>query len=727
MGLYGVQTCPSCFIGGPMNDFSLKSIPEASRELASLLVSPYPSHEFKKIPPLNIDVREDKAFASNEWLSLGSVSVFPESTDEAHSEDNEHFPLRHAIDFGSFQWRIPSSDSLHKEIKDLIGITNNDTHIIKAEHSLNALVHAAMRAGLLDPILDADAVIHMPYRKPLTVVADTSAILQGGLDFIARFLCPAARIKIPSVAQMELVNNADRYFSLRRKYSSLIDAKIKPKYKIGLLQEHAKSQGGQRVLLRLELQTDIEIERSKIGADPLRGVFYADTDSEFRSLGLSHVQKSFADRLILETARNHLNHVSPGHPVMLMTSDQGLARMALSEGIPPLFFASPKLSDIVDRTLPGCRFHPFKGELFSVSLTSILWELATTFGISRLQTKHGDSIEFHAIGEELEWHPYCAKDDLLWIRRISGSRNNRSSSIDPDQETENPITVETISPIEPIAKNQNTTITQNADKSHSRVTSYNFDVAKLLELILMLQNNEKLLKTQIKENLGISSDSTLRNYVNFLRSGKIIRCEDICAMSTETTVAMQQAIINRDINSLQEVFMKVPSFHSFIEWIRESRPADKSDATVVNERSFACYSDIADICALGIRIPYNGPVYSTENNPTASEFAKLALETYENNRKGEEYLLTGDWLVRLVCDNAIHPIHARQRLNEAHAAGILDRYTQGSTPDTRYEEYTVNVLGVQKGIPVIQKTGLYHGDFLIDGKASVSLKLVVRE
>ena len=84
----------------------------------------------------------------------------------------------------------------------------------------------------------------MPFRRSTTIVADTSGALQGGLDFVARHLHPAARVKVPAIVQMEIVNFADRFLSGRRA------TRTRP---TDLLIDHLLSQGGQRVLLRLEL------------------------------------------------------------------------------------------------------------------------------------------------------------------------------------------------------------------------------------------------------------------------------------------------------------------------------------------------------------------------------------------------------------------------------------------------------------------------------------------
>ena len=248
----------------------------------------------------------------------------------------------------------------------------------------------------------------MPFLKPVSVVVDTSAVLQGGLDFLARHLTPAARIKVPALVHMEILNLVERYFSRRHRRAS--GAKM--------LLDHVSSQGGQRVLLRLEMNNRVEFERPRLGADPLRGIIQLDSDAEDKKPGLQTIQRSFADRLILETAIRHRDSVDPDHPVMLMTSDQSLARMALTEGIEPIFFDSNAVSHLLGTTLSGVTFRPFATDatrLLSSSITDVLRECAVTFGSARLTSSDMEAaFEVTSIGEAALWNPYHSYEDLLW-------------------------------------------------------------------------------------------------------------------------------------------------------------------------------------------------------------------------------------------------------------------------------------------------------------------------
>jgi hypothetical protein len=240
-----------------------------------------------------------------------------------------------------------------------------------------------------------------------------------------------ARIKIPAIAHMEVLNMADRYLKHRRCDEKKINV-------ANALFDHVTSQSAQRVLLRLELQTETEIERPRLGADPLRGIVQPDSDSEDKALGLQIVQRSFADRLILETAIHHRDQLSPDHPIALLTADQGLARMSLAEGVPVFFFCAPPVKEICGVTLPATCFRPFvdnflEAPLFYIPLPTVVWELACTFGSVRLITHDCScSVVVAAIGENLPWNPFHSRDDLLW------------SSVDVADEPEGNASVETV-------------------------------------------------------------------------------------------------------------------------------------------------------------------------------------------------------------------------------------------------------------------------------------------
>ena len=343
-----------------------------------------------------LSVSEERAF-QNEWLPLGDISIVATQFKES--------ALLTLVRQGAFEWQLPELDKSVEIACNLLGITGDDNRR-GVDKAMDEVASIATRVGLVHPTFDPMAIEQMPFRRSTTVVVDTSGVLQGALDFVARFLHPAARVKIPAIAQMEIANLADRFLRIRRAGNK--------KRRVKELIEHLTSQGGQRALLRLELHADTEVERTYLLGDPLRSAFEKDTDRDLKDLDISSPIRSYADRLILEAARHHQAQSGPAHFVRLLTGDQGLARMALTEGVRPLFFSATKAADVFCQRLSGQTFHPFSGYVQHVPLAALLWELATAFGSARLTRSDGSIFQVSALGEHLSWAPYHAEQDLLW-------------------------------------------------------------------------------------------------------------------------------------------------------------------------------------------------------------------------------------------------------------------------------------------------------------------------
>ena len=101
----------------------------------------------------------------------------------------------------------------------------------------------------------------------------------------------------------------------------------------------------------------------------------------------------------------------------------------------------------------------------------------------------------------------------------------------------------------------------------------------------------------------------------------------------------------------------------------------------------------------------------------------MALRRFEQLSPSDGIVSVGQWLEALVRYDGVHPIHARDALQEADAAGLLRRSTEGSTTDTRHDDHTLRVLRMSEGRPLVETVHLYRGDFLIPGRASSSLRL----
>jgi hypothetical protein len=697
-----------------MSPYKLSAKTEAAARLASFFA-------FAQNAEVRLAIQEDKCFKENSWMDLGTLKLQPGEAEPGYDRASA---FRSAVEYGFYEWHCTLEDRLVTKGRELLSIADDDPKLeeqtAKLARGLDGIAHCACRVGLIHPVIDAGTLSSMPFRTPTTIVADTSAIVQGGLDFAVRFLYPMARIKIPAIAHMELLKATDNFFRLRRKLQKGASARM--------FLEHALSQGGQRALLRLELQTDTEIERGRLGADPLRGVVQVGSDAEDRNLNLSVVQRSFADRLIFETARQHFAQSNQDHPVAVMTCDQGLARMTIAEGMQPLFFEAVKVERISDRILTGSQFHPFAGNIYAVPLTAFLWELAVTFGTASLTCESkGAQFEVSAIGSNLPWKPYHAREDLLWTR--DSGFPNMTEPTQPGGKMPVPQVIGTGVAPKATAGKRSKQPPPGAEqggvaKQHSRQYSgsYKFSPTRLLKLLEALSDRVTLTTSQALTVLDLKSKSQLEDYRNFLASGNFIDASGATLAKTSVLDDLWRALIIGDYSKAADLMLNVPSFRRFMDAVKAGS-ATSEESYSVGQRSLATYIAIAELFTVAMAIP-DDRIYPTLNHPKPVEFAEFALKAYSALSPGaEDYVLTGSWLEALVREFGIHPVIAKNRLEEAQIGGYLQRYTEGSTPETGYGKHALYVLEMKNGKPVVRRVALFEGDFLIPGKSSVSIRL----
>lgn len=649
---------------------------------------------------LTIQVSEDICFGDGQghynWVNLGNIAL------KQGVED-----LKTAIQLGAYEWYIPDKNELNNYIKKALP----DTGSIKEKGLVDNIQEVfyqgfqdiVRRLLLLLPTFDPEAVCRMPLKRPTTIVPDTSSIHRGALDFVVRFLSPMARIKIPAVVYMEIENQMDNYLSGIRWNK---ENRSKDQVYTGALRKHLLSQGGQRALLRLELHSRAEMDRGNLGSDPIRGIIHRPgSDPEDKSLSLTGVVKSFADRLILETARLHRAQVRPDHPLILMTSDQGMARMAMSEGMDVFFFQSRRTPDPAGKILTGTLFHPFKSEFYTIPLTEVLWELAVSFGGARIIDPDRSSyLELWALGgpEELAWYPLHAKEDLIWGRYYPSQQISKRPMFDKAQDLE-------ISKVKYASK------------------GYRFTLSKMLDLIQNLSDKGSLTYNEIHNFLKVKTLKTSQRYIKFLQSGLLVRELDDNVESTSDIKRLWQAIKEIDIFSIHELLTNIPSYSSFYASVCESRRLDiNSEEIPISKYNLSEYIAMGEMAGVILSVHREGIVV-TDADPNISNFAGQAYECYnEISRKaGTEWVLTGEWLECLALRFAVHPIRSRILLNKSKNEGILDFYLEGSTPETRFQEHNMTILELIQGKPMLRKVFLYQGDFIKPGTAGVRIKIKV--
>jgi hypothetical protein len=686
-----------------MSDYELLSPTDASKLLAHLFVGS---------GRCTLEATEDEAFGARGRLSLGEIKC-----DGDRGDSNEMFE---AVTKGRLEWLAVTKEAAEAQLLALLDIRapeegarkdKKDAYsrdLDRVRRILNAVGATTHRLGLVHPSFDVSALEQMPFRRGSTVVADTSGVLQGGLSFVSRFLNPVARIKIPALVHMEALNLADNFLKRRRSVKAVNAG--------AMLFDHILSQTAQRVLLRLELRADTEVERTPLFGDPLRNAFQKDNEQEWPDLNLSVPFRSFCDRLILEAARQHQAASSPGHTVYLLTADQGLARMALAEGVAPLYFDASDASALFGQRLTATMFHPFTAEPYSVALHEILWDLAAAFGSVRLTATSEDKwVEITAMGKELTWTPVHSRNDLLWVRahnlspRESGrALNSRGGT---DAKKAKPLTSQVEEP------NSHGLTTKMAKSDVGGY--YRFNVANMVSVVCALARaGGSMAEAKVLE---IANAATPGEYKRFLVAGKLLDISGDQWTLTDDGLSLAAALLELDIASVANYLSLVPSVSTFFENLRGGEVGKPIEITVP-DRAETTYKALGEIACMGANLANEG-FFPTPAKPSLEKFAELALLRFNELAKGEPYVSAGEWLEAMVRHDGIHPVIARNALEEANAAALLTRSTEGSTTDTRHDSHSIRVLKKQTGNPTVDVVHLYRGDFLIPGKSSSSIRI----
>ncbi|MFM0201220.1 hypothetical protein PQR53_15245 [Paraburkholderia fungorum] len=682
-----------------MSDFKLLS-PAAAGTILDNLFKKTSDRKFA------ISVNEDKCFGEKR-LDLGQISLPVEDTEFSVVDNSDRS--------GCYEWHVPTPEALRSGLMQSLDVPpaegNNkaraEKELAKIERVLDLVAATAARLGLTLPNFDADSLAEFPFRRPVTVVTDTAAIAQGALDFVARYLHPAARIKIPAIAHMEIVNLGDRYFAQRRS----------PKSKAAMLYEHIISQGSQRTLLRLELQSDVEIERTAVMSEPLRSAFQKES-GETADLNLSAPVRSFCDRLILEVARQHQSYSAPGHAVYLLTADQGLARMAMSEGIEPIFYASPVANDFLGKIVTGSGFNPLTGALSVVPLTQVLWELAVAFGNARIALPDDSAyVEVATIGDGLTWSPFHSREDLFWVRTEGEIEAGDGIATPPSSQTgtQTKKLESTMVEIKPVAE---AIVPKRADETTSMIR---FSAERLLDLVAILGARKPVAQKALLSQADIS-EKAWADYRRLLESGEFILADKKSNwIGTERLDSLWNACVATDFEAMTNVLKLIPSCNFFFQTLEEQKKFSEGKSPFPS-RVLSGYQGLAEFCCIGAPIAGEG-FYATATNPKPTAFTEIALKQFVRIAKGEKLASVGAWLEELIRSEGIHPLNARSRLAEARAAKLIHLITEGSTTDTRHDRKMIRTLVVERDKPLVRTEYLYRGDFLIPGKSSTSFRL----
>ena len=709
-----------------MNSFVLKSPDEAEREIAKVFKHGLSAHG----GTLGFFCRDEGAFLDNAWLPLGRITLAAKAQLKRTDGSVDELVISKLLKLGAYDWSTPNTDEARAGLSTVLGVKAGDP-TLELDFVLADVASIAVRVGFSRPTFDPSALEDMPYRRPTTIVADTSGVLQGGLDFVATFLHPAARVKVPAIVNMELTGAAEAFFALRRARK-----RDKPSQRRRQLVDHLKSQGGQRALLRLELQADTEVERTFLLGDPLREAFATDNDGDVAGLNISRSIGAYADRLILEAARHHQAQTGPTHEVRLLTGDQGLARMALAEGMAPLYFKATKTDQLFGSFLTGRTLHPFTGRAQSISLATMLWEFATAFGAAKVQDEEsGSSFTVCALGKDMTWSPYHSLEDLLWCStlapeegQIAPRQNGENAGSGIPEEGEPRETAERTKRVDQESvgsaetdKIEGRRSTTKQPEKDSKVAFLRFDVSRLFRLICALDDLQELSADDVIKILGVKSEKGGDEYRRFLSSAGLVHIENKLWKTAPGISRLSGALRNERSEEVHECLLAAPSYQAFVQRVGELEVGEVLDRDYFGRgvNAYRILGEIGRICA---EVRGEG-IYTTSNDPQASLFAPLARQRFEELEGGDGLVAAGAWLEALIRKDGIHPVVARRRLDQASEFGLIHRSTEGSTTQIRNDEHVLYVLRVSSGMPRAEKAHLYRGDFLIPGKASVSLRI----
>ncbi len=645
---------------------------------------------------------DEGAFVENKSVNLGTVKLAASGASE--SKSHAKMTIAELIRFGAFEWMTADAKDIETELLQALDIRNN-SEPQDLDRLLNAVGSIGARTGLIQPVFDPESLSEMPYSHSTTVVADTSGVLQGGLNFVSRFLHPPTRIKIPSIVHMEIIESTNNYLRLRRLRNK--------KRRKSEFAQHLQSQGGSRVLTRLELQGDTEVERTFLLGDPLRDAFSTDNDKELSGLNISIPVRSYVDRLILEAARRHQAQSEPSHRVRLLTCDGGLARMALAEGMMPLYFESAKNERFFGNRLTGRMLNPFHGNVIEHSLADILWEFSAAFGAAKIISKDGKS-EFavKALGKELAWSPYHSLDDLLWCSTTIDANSDR---LRPTTKSP-PMAVQSQKPVK-----TDSGTSGEREKRNGKVVFRRFSVGQMIRLICQLDDSQEMLDEEVVNFLQVQK-SAMGEYRRFLVSAGFVKIENDMWKCQMELRQLSAAIRNQRLEEMHTLLRSEPSYDRFASAIERLLVGNALDPSLLGLGTLT-YRTLGEITGMCTEIKGKG-IYSTPNRPEAREFAEIALKRFREMNEGEELVSTGAWLESLIMKNGVHPEISKARLNQASEQGILHRSTEGSTMQIRNSDHVLHVLSVDsEGRAHIEKVHLYRGDYLIAGKASVSLRI----
>jgi hypothetical protein len=310
--------------------------------------------------------------------------------------------------------------------------------------------------------------------------------------------------------------------------------------------------------------------------------------------------------------------------------------------------------------------------------------------------------------------PYHAKEDLLWVQSTNDVASATTKGADLSELDED---------TEPEAEHVPEAKSPRALTSKNLLPAYKFSPHTMFRLVQILLPEGPHSNGELMTSLGFTHERKLAEYRGFLSSGGFVQYSRTDITKTAKLDLFWNALRGSNYDQLSRLLLEVESIRIFFEFIRSHQPVSAGVEWPIKEGALPNYRCLLEMSGLALQIVGEG-IYATPNNPLPTDFAEVAYSTYlKLARREDQYIATGAWLEELARSHGIHPLNARSRLEESRAAGIIERYLEGSTPDTRYVGRTFCVFEFSNGQLTTRDVALYEGDFLLPGKGGVSLRL----
>ena len=327
---------------------------------------------------------------------------------------------------------------------------------------------------------------------------------------------------------------------------------------------------------------------------------------------------------------------------------------------------------------------------------------------------------------QIEANPLLAlTTHLKWILACFRNRPGISVSVrcSPQlTETSNADVEETIGQAETApaqVRSRNTDRVPPLPRRVRRSTSFlRFNPERMFRLICALDDYQEMPAADVERIIQSKGDE----YRRFLQSAELVHFAEGVWKAGKRIALLSAALRNERIEEVREILLGVPSFGAFAGRLGELATGTPLDTADLGRR-LATYRILGEVTLLCAPVSGSG-IFATPNVPEAAVFSQIALSRFTTlDREGHGLVATGEWLESMIRDEGIHPEVARRLLDEASETRLLRRSTEGSTTQLRFDDRIVHVLRIDSGLPVVVPIFLYRGDYLIPGKASVSLRI----